>query len=538
MKSTFGFTSTTSDQFVAGLDESEKPELRLNRTRKANFNFNTSRSWIAEPQITYQKELGNHRITILGGVTFQYQNNNGRGFQASGQSSDLLLRDMVAGTSLSPLGVDINEYKYTAIFGRLNYFFKDKYLLNLTFRRDGSSRFGSNSKFNSFQAIGAGWILSEEQFFKNSLPILSFAKLRGSYGTTGNDQIGNYRFMDLYGSYTPTLPYQGIGGLLPFELPNANLEWEETRKLQMGLDMGLWKDRLLITANYARNRSSNSLTNVRMPQVTGFTSSLQNLPALIQNTDWEFSLNSQNITGGNFKWTSSINLTIPRNKLLAFPDFDSSFLKNFLIIGQPLNTTKRAPFYGVDPQTGIYLVTNRNCDPTNSPGPDDLTVFINSTARWYGGFLNNIRYKGFTLDFLVQFTKRYANDMLQLANIPGFFSSSNSSSMNGNQPVSVMNRWKQPGDATNVQRFSANIPLNTGDLAYRNASFLRLKNVSLSYEIPAMMLRTIKFKQLRVYTNAQNLFTITPYRGLDPETLSIGYLPPLRMITLGLQTTF
>lgn len=540
LKSTFGFTSNTSDQFIAALDETEKPESRENRRRMATFGFNTSRSWIIEPQLSFQQRWKKHNLGILLGTTFQYQGNNGRGFTAYGQTTDLLLRDMLAGTNLGTNGVDVNEYRYNAIFGRVNYTLSAKYLVNLSARRDGSSRFGPESQFNNFGALGIGWILSEESFFKHSLPFVSFAKIRGSYGSTGNDQIGNYRFMNLYSSYYVGIPYQNVGGVEPQGLPNPYLEWEETRKLQGGVDLGFWKDRLYVTVSYYRNRSSNSLTTINMPAIAGYKFWATNLPALIQNSGWEFALSTINLSSGSLRWSSSFNFTIPQNKLLEFPGLEFSPLNPSMTIGQPLSTLRYYRFYGVDPLTGVYLVENKYRGPTTKPGKEDPTVFAKTGSRWYGGLQNAISYKGFSIDFLLQFTHRYGNDVLQL-NTPGVFNSGRlPNSVTGNQPVSVMDRWQKPGDISSYQRF-ATLSLGGyagGNRAYSDISFLRMKNISLSYQIGSNLLQKIKFQQLKIYANAQNVFTITKYRGLDPETLTVSSVPPLRMVTAGLQATF
>lgn len=543
LKSTFGFTSTSSDQFIAPLDESEKPEDRLIRLRSATFSYNTSRTWIVEPQLVFQQKWVHHHLIVLTGATFQHQDNNGRAFTAWGQSSDLLLKDILAGTSLTADGVDVNEYRYNALFGRISYTFRGRYLANLSARRDGSSRFGPNNRFNNFSAVGLGWIVSEEAFFKRLLPLVSFAKLRGSYGSTGNDQIGNYRFMSLYRSQTRTIPYQGIGETVPQALPNPYLEWEETRKLQGGIDLGFWKDRVLLTVNFFRNRTSNSLTTLQLPIQTGFRSIVTNLPALIQNTGWEFSLTSTNINSGNLRWNSSLNLTIPRNKLIAFTGLESSPIASWLAIGQPLNTIKIYPFHGVDPMTGLYLVANRFGDPTSNPDIKDRTVFFNSLPRWYGGFQNSISYQRLSLDILLTFTRQYANDVIALTPNPGpgsfTIGDAASSSISGNQPATVMDRWQKPGDHRSYQRF-ATVSLGTalGNLAYRDVSFARIKNLSVSYQLAPSLLQKIKIQELRLYANAQNLLTLSRYKGLDPETLSISTLPPLRMITIGVKAVF
>ncbi|MBO9572445.1 MAG: SusC/RagA family TonB-linked outer membrane protein, partial [Chitinophagaceae bacterium] len=541
LKSTFGFTSSTSDQFIAALDESEKPEFRVDRFRTARFVFNKSRSWIIEPQLTWQQKWGYHSLNVLAGTTFQYENNDGRGIFSMGYTHDLLLRDMTAGTNIFSGGVDINEYKYTAFFGRVNYMFRDKYLMNFSARRDGSSRFGPQSQFHNFGAVGLGWIISEEPFFKRSLRFVSFAKIRGSYGTTGNDQIGNYQFMNLYGSYFNEIPYQNAGSSTTFNLPNPSLEWEETRKLQLGTELGFWKDRLLLSVNYYQNRTSNSLTFVNMPYVTGFERLLTNLDALIENTGWEFTLGSNNKAIGKVLWNANINLTIPRNKLLAFPGLETSPLKNRTIIGEPLNSAKTFSFYGVDPTTGIYMVADKHGEPTTTPNPDDQTIMTNTMPRWFGGFQNSFTYKGFSIDFLIQFIRKKSFHLLRLTTIPGWLGAGDLYFMSGNQPAFILDRWQKPGDVKTYEKFSSTgigLGSSTGDLTYQDGSYLRVKNVALSYQLPRGWLQKVKIQQMKIFVNGQNLFTLTPYNGLDPESLSITSLPPLRTIAAGLQVTF
>jgi TonB-linked SusC/RagA family outer membrane protein len=538
VKSTFGFTSTNSDQFLADLDESEMPEFRVDRYRNALFSFNSVRSWIVEPQLSFQRNWENHNLSILGGTTFQNQNTTGRALLLFGQPNDLLLRN--TGTGLGPLDLDISIYKYNAIFGRLNYALNGKYLLNVTGRRDGSSRFGANSQFANFYSVGAGWIMSEEKFFKEAFPWMSFGKIRGSYGTTGNDQIGNYKFMNLYSTSFGGIPYQNVAGSNPLGLPNPNFEWEETRKLQGGIDLGFLNDRLYVTVNYFRNRTSNNLVQVQMPFVTGFDRIFQNIEALIQNTGWEFLLNSINIKTENFRWSSSVNLTTSSNKVLEFPGLETSTLKSSITLGRPLGTAMDYNFYGVDPLTGLFMVRNRFGEPTTNPSyGEDRATFINQPAPWFGGIQNSFSYKGFSLDLLLQVTLQHTQDIQFLQGPAGYFSSGDQFYSWGNQHVSVMDRWQKPGDIKPYPRFGlGSTSVSWGDLSYRNTSFVRMKNASISYSIENKLLQKIKMQQIKVYANAQNLFTITKYKGLDPETLSISSLPPLRMITIGIQASF
>ncbi|MBB5440235.1 TonB-linked SusC/RagA family outer membrane protein [Pedobacter sp. AK017] len=539
VKSTFGFTNTISDQFLGTLNESVKPELRADRQRAANFGFNKSQSWIVEPQLSYTQALGKGRLSVLTGSTFQQQLNEGRAFLVNGQPSDQLLRNMASGATLRSTGIDIAQYRYSGVFARVGYVQDERYMLSLTARRDGSSRFGANNQMHNFGSIGLGWILSEEGFFKKVLPFISFAKLRGSYGFTGNDQLGNYRFMNLYTSVTPSILYQGQPGLEPLNLPNPNLEWELTKKMQLGLDMGIIKDRFLFTLNYTLNRSSNNLTDIALPHIAGFPSFTGNLPAVVQNRSWEFSLMTENIQSKEFHWSSSVNLTIPHNKLLAFPGLETSSLANFYIIGQSLNIARNYAFVGVDSQMGTFLIADRYGNPTSNPSVSNDRTSVNQTGlQLYGGLQNNLTYKGVKLEIFIQFTRQNGLQLPDFGAIPGRVIYSLIPI--GNQPLGVMQRWQKPGDISLYQRFTSTtrLPSDVGDRGFGDISYARIKNVSVSYQFPSKVTKWLSTQSLRVYLNSQNLLTITKYRGLDPETLSYSSLPPLRMITAGIQATF
>ncbi|MBO9571413.1 MAG: TonB-dependent receptor, partial [Chitinophagaceae bacterium] len=389
----------------------------------------------------------------------------GRGFSVSGQPSDQLIRNMASGSSFTPNALDLSKYRYNAFFGRIGYTYKEKYLLSLTGRRDGSSRFGVNNQFENFGSIGLGWILSGEPFLKNTLPFISFAKIRGSYGTTGNDQLGNYRFMSLYQSVVPSILYQDQPGLGPTNLPNPNLEWESNKKLQAGIDLGFVNDRFLLTVNYIRNRVSNSLTDITLPIIAGFLSFNDNLAALFENTGWEFSLRTDLLKSSAVKWNASVNLTIPRNKLLAFPDLATSSFKDLFVIGKSRNITREYVFSGVDPQTGTYFVTDRHGNPTNNPTPEDLYLPHRLGTQWYGGMQNSLSYGGFQLDFFIQYTNQVSRLPLEFG-FPGRLVTSSTTS--GNQPASVMQRWQKPGDVTNYQRFSSTPALGLLEQGDRN----------------------------------------------------------------------
>jgi TonB-linked SusC/RagA family outer membrane protein len=539
LKSSFGYTSLVSNQFSASLISSTPPESWPNFFRYALFSSNTSKSWIIEPQLSYLKNIKRGKLELLLGATIQQQDNEGQGIVATGQPNDQLLRSIAASTAIYPNGSDISTYKYVAGFGRLNYNWKDKYIINIVARRDGSSRFGDKNKFHSFASFGGAWIFSQETFFANKISFLSFGKIRGSYGNTGSDQIGNYQYLNLYQPYRTGNPYQGGSALISTGLPNPYLQWEQTRKLQIGLDLGFINNKILINATYVRNRSSNQLLSYNLPIITGFTGIYNNFPALIQNKSLEFSLYTQNIVTKSIKWNSNINLTFPSNKLLEFPDLINSSYNNQLAIGRSLEegyNFKTYQFYGVDPTTGIYQVYDQHGKPTTTPSyPSDATVFITSKPKLYGGIQQNIEYKGVQLEVFLQFTiQKYFNYLGGATqSLPGHFRRGE-----GNQPTSLLSRWQKPGDITTIQRFSANdlfYAYSPGDQAYQDVSFLRLKNLSISYDLSEKLVRSLKLNSCRLSLSAQNLITFTKYKGLDPESFNISTLPPLRIVTANLK---
>jgi hypothetical protein len=285
--------------------------------------------------------------------------------------------------------------------------------------------------------------------------------------------------------------------------------------------------------------------NFALPSTTGFSGVESNFPATVQNTDWEFSLNTTNVKGSKFSWKSNFNLTIPRNEVVAFPNIATSSYANGdegVIVGQPLGTLKVYHFLGVDPATGLYEVADAQGNPTTNPNySTDRTVLISPGQRYYGGFENAFQYKGFELDFTFQFVRQLGTKDLYYYNgggsVPGEFFRGTS-----NQPVTVLNNWQQPGDVNSIARFNTDgtvipwpiPPLSDAGFSF-DASYIRLKSLSLSWELPGSWLKKSHLQTCRFFFQGQNLLTITKYTGLDPENQSIYALPPLRVMTAGLQ---
>lgn len=524
------------------LDNKEKNLIPIAAQNPANSPTGTATiikgsitTWILEPQLDFQKEFGGGRFNALVGTTFQQTIKDRQGYVASGYINDTQLENPLAAASLNASGVDYSEYKYNAVFGRLNYNWRERYILNLTGRRDGSSRFGVNRRFANFGAIGTAWVFSNENIIKNSMPFLSFGKLRASYGVTGSDQIGDYQYLDTHSS--TQYNYQGGKGLIPTRLVNPDYGWEENRKFEVGIDLGFFTDRLNLSVSYYNNRSSNQLIGYTLPAITGFTSVQSNLPAEIQNTGVEIMVTTVNVRKKNLSWNSSINLTFPRNLLVSYPNIDASSYVNTYAVGRSLYVAKKYQSNGVDSQTGLYSFEDFDHDGTLN-SLVDAQFNKERIVNFFGGVQNTIIFGNFEVQFFIQFVNQIGNTyQYTMSSPPG---------ARANQPTAVLARWQKPGDITDVQRFTTT---GVGSTAFGNfsassdgviadASFVRLQNASVSYTMPVSLSKKVSSEKIRFYLQGQNLLTITDYLGSDPETQNTRTLSPLRMISVGAQLTF
>ncbi len=534
IRANIGYNTVVTDEFSKNPISSQDPAL--SPSGSSIFGNSSLKGWNLEPQLEYTINLGSSRLNMLIGSTFNETKYSGTFVQATGYTSDELLGSIGAGGDLYASS-NWSEYRYAAIFGRINYNWKKRYILNLSGRRDGSSRFGPGNQFANFGAIGAAWIFSETKYIQASLPFISYGKFRISYGTTGNDQIGNYQFLS---TWTNALPYNNSTTLYPSRLSNAEFGWEINRKFQGALELGLFKDKILISAGFYRNRSSNQLVTYPLPAQVGATSlAAKNLPALIQNWGGEFSLSTKNISGTSFSWTTSGSLTLHRNRLISYPGLAQSPYRSVYVEGKPLNLIYILEYLGIDPTTGLYQFNDLNGD--GAFNQNDYVVMGDRTPRFYGGIQNDIRVRNFQLNVFVEYRKQIGRNYLSSLRLPG--------RIGANQPVAVLDRWQKPGDITSIQRYSAARSgsfdataaytyLGNSNAIYSDASFIRIKNIALSYTIPEAILAKMRIESARIYMNLQNPVVFTKYKGSDPETQNLYRLPPMRTIVAGIQLNF
>ena len=519
-KANLGYTDFGSEELIKMPKRSYNPansESVTARSIHAGINRN---SWIMEPQLIFNKQLGNSEVDALVGTTFQKNTDTRLLMNGFGYSSEAQIGNLMVAEDVSVNDDRTSEYRYSAVFARLGYNWKRKLFLNLTGRRDGSSRFGTNRQFANFGAIGAAWIFSSEKIIKDSFPFLSFGKLRSSYGTTGSDQIGDYGYLD---AYEATL---APGGLIPIQLTNPDYSWEVNKKMEAALSLGLFDDKLNTEVSWYRNRSSNQLVGFPLPATTGFNSIQANLPATVQNTGWEFVLNSRNISSENFNWNTSFNLSFPKNKLVDFPDIEDTAYDNIYRVGKPLNIDLLYRYSGIDPETGLFTIEDINQD--GSFDFNDRVVIRDRGREYFGGINNTLSYKNISAQFLWEFVKQKGVDPYYLLRNVG-------SATNHLKGVANDGELQIPSQTTQARR--AHIYAIQSNLSSTDASFLRLKTFSLGYNLPNTFLTTINLKRGRLFLNGQNLITITPYKGLDPQVIGI-YLPVLRTISAGIELTF
>ena len=543
IRASLGYNKLNSIEYSGNPAISQNPYFQ--RIAAAEFGTKDIYNWIIEPQGEYRKKFGESKINILLGGTFEQDINSSSIISGSGYSNDILITS-IAGASDRTATDAYSPYKYNAVFGRVNYQFNQRYILNLNGRRDGSSRFGPGKQFGNFGSIGAAWIFSEETFVKKNLKWLSFGKLRASYGTTGNDAIGDYQYISRWQS--TEYYYQGALGYLPQNLYNPDYSWAITKKSEGAMELGFLNNRLLLTAIFYRNSSGNQLVYYQLPSQTGFSNVTENWSAKVQNTGWEFVVTSSNVKTKTFSWNTSFNLTVPRNKLVSFPGIESSSYATKYVVGQPLSVLMKFKYLGVNDTTGIFQFLTSGGAPTYSPIDasnnkfNDIEDIGNQDPKFYGGLNNSFEYKNFQLNIFIEFKKQTGTNSLgQIygVNVPGAES---------NLPAALLSRWRNPGDKSEFQKFTTDAFTPAGIVArtyfaqssgvYSDASYIRFKTVSLSYKLRGKLLEKIKAEIVRLYINAGNLLTITNYKGNDPETQDFYGVPPLRTIAIGCQFVF
>ncbi|WP_343673649.1 SusC/RagA family TonB-linked outer membrane protein [Chitinophaga sp.] len=523
-------------------ENSQVPTFSMNpntdsaSTGSARFGMQEIKSYIIEPQLDYVRTFGFGKLNALVGATWQYSSNRNMAINGSGYTDDGRLDDISAAATTSILSNYSSKYKYAALFGRLIYNYKNRYILNFSARRDGSSRFGPGKRWSNFGSIGGAWLFGNEDFVKNNVGFLDYGKLRGSYGITGNDQIGDYRYLDTWSSNINANPYQGIIPLTPDALLNSNFSWERSKKMETAIELGFLDNKLITTIAYFQNTNDRQIIAYRLPAQTGFMNVIKNEGVVVKNWGWEFEMTADVLRTPHFNWRLNANITVPQNRLIAFPDLENYDYSLHYSIGYPLNVLKLYHNAGVDKANGLYKFEDVNKDGTLSYY--DYQNVGDLDPKFYGGIGNTFQWKGLRLDIFLTLRKQTVPDYFYAA-----FVNYMSPGMLGNQSRFVLDRWQHAGDETKVQRYVTsnggvqNYNIWYSDAVYENNFYLKVKNISLTYSLNADLVKKMKLSGLRCYLQGQNLFTLTHYKGLDPETPYYFSLPTLRIVTVGFDVT-
>lgn len=519
-----GYTELRYSQRLINPSRSLRPGL-INNTV---FGNNLSRSVIFEPQADYVIRKGKSRLNLLIGGTYQDRTSERELLQLGNYKLESLMEDFAsAGT------VDVRQrtdlrYRYVSAFARATYTFSDTYILNGTLRRDGSSRFGPGKRFGTFGSLGAAIIFSNLSLIKESIPLLSLGKLRASYGSTGNDQIGDYQYLSTYSSPGTNL-YQGTATLSPNRISNDSFRWETTYKSDIGIELGFWKDRIMLTADYYSNRSSNQLVLYTLPTSTGFNSYQANLPAEVLNRGWELSLSAEIISNSRLKWSTNFNLTLPKNKLRSFENLASSSYALLYEIGQDITRISGYRYLSPDPQSGAARYAGQDGNPSTTPYR--YFTLGKLTPDFFGGMGNRLEVGRVELEVFIQFVKSESRG--GLTGTPGRTAY--------NTYALLEDRWNPENTGALFPRASLTSDnlMALSSLNLFDSSYLRLKNVSLSYRLGERVLSRLGLRNLKIYAQAQNLLTIWNRSAalLDPESSSVSAAstPTLRSVNLGIQ---
>ena len=534
LKTSGGFGNIQSNQTLLVPIRAQNP--KVNPKGSGTHSITGVTNFIIEPQLEYNRFLGKGKLNALIGGSWQNNKTSYNRAVGTGYTNDALLSS-VNNAPVRNAANGTGIYHYAALFGRLGYNLMEKYLINLNGRRDGSSKFGPGRQFGNFGSIGMAWIFSEEAWMRKGIPIISFGKLRASHGASGGDDIGNYQFLSRWAFGAPDNSYNGILPLNPLSHLDSLIQWQVNYKTELALTIGVLNDRLTIDVSWYKNRCNNQLVQFPTPLYTGFGSVLTNSPANVENKGWELVAKAKAVQTKNWGWDINFNISRNRNRLISYPNFSESPYYLRAELGKPLSIQRVLHYTGINPLTGNYDFEDKNGSGNieNNKAREDDTYWLDITPDFFGGISNNIRWKGWRFSCLFYFKKQINRSVLASTGYPGGIK---------NQPSSILSRWQHPGDISSTPRFSTKPPsveltrfLNS-DGIWTDASYIRLQNISLSYQLPESFCKKIKIVDCNFFFRGQNLFVMTKYDGLDPEVTAF-HAPPLpRILTGGVTLKF
>ncbi len=542
--------------------------LGANTNGRASVSALQTVNWLNENTLTYTREIGSaHTLTTLMGYTTQTYHSEDVTANAIGFNDDFALyHNLGAGATLQVPASSGSDWALISYLARINYGFDDRFLLTLTARRDGSSRFGPSNKYGFFPSGALAWRLINEKFMQNQR-LFSDLKFRFSYGLTGNQEIGDYRYLSsiavaayAFGGANPIR----LNGGAPNGISNLDLRWEKNAQADIGFDIGMLNNRVQLTADYYVKTTSDLLFSINVPLSTGYSTSLRNI-GRVRNRGLELSLNTINVDKGPLRWSTEVNIAFNRNEVLTLdgrPDFltgEGAGHLNVsntvqLKVGEPLGNFYGRVFDGIFQNReeidnsaqktalpGDIRYADLNGDGTIND--NDRTVIGNGYPDFFGGVNNTISYKGFDLNFFFQGS--YGNSILNYGRFDLY-----SLNGNNNQSIDVLDRWTSANPGNTIPRAnSAGGQRILSSFHVEDGAYLRLKTISVGYNLPQKLLNRLAIRSAKIYLSAQNWLTFTNYGGYDPEVsrygtssisqgMDYGSYPAAKTFLAGLNLTF
>ncbi|KAA6440778.1 SusC/RagA family TonB-linked outer membrane protein [Dyadobacter flavalbus] len=492
----------------------------------ASSRFN---SWQFENYLTYNKQFAKiHSLNAMLGLSWQHMDR----FDNTARSQNFTdtyfqFNNLGAGaTALAPSS-GASAYGLNSYFARLNYGLMDKYLITFTGRIDGSSKFGAANRYAFFPSAAVAWRVTEEEFMKG-IPAISNLKIRASYGATGNSEIPAYRALAGMSSYDAIFGGSRNIGIGVGRMSNSSLQWEKTQQVDMGIELGLFSNRLNLELDLYRRKVNDMLLDAPLPLSSGYSSIFTNIGSM-ENKGVEFAVNSTNIKAGDFSWSTTFNISVNKNKVLALSGGSDIYSGATVIrVGEPVGSFFGRVHQGTWSTAEAEVAKRYNMLPgdvkyqdLNNDGTindNDRTIIGKGIPDGFGTFLNTFQYKAWSLTVDLQYM--YGNDVLDRS-----IHSAEDRQGIANSYKTVLNAWTETNQNTpiaQIRPINAYYTTNNDSHKVTDASFIRGRNLLLAYTFPSDLVSRLKLDRLRAYASVQNFFVTTKYKGYDPEVSNSG----------------
>ena len=487
---------------------------------EGQYNTGETLRYIFDNTLSYDEVFDKHKLGVILGSSISDENRISSAQTKRNFASETVRTLNTASENFSQSS-DAGSWSLESYFARANYSYDDKYLLTASIRTDGSSRIAPDNRWGEFKTISAGWNLSNESFMEG-VDFLQNLKLRAGYGETGNlpSALNAYANIVNVSVFPADATNLNPGRLPSTQAGNADLQWETSDQINVGLDFSVLDNRIYISADYYTKRTENMIFPSTLPKSTGFLTKVINLDGVIENTGFEFAINASLVNTTDFSWNSSLNMSFNDNIVMDIPEDEIIFSTRLQNLGGNLSITKNGipigSFWGlnaegVDPQTGDMIFTDNNGDGTITP--DDKQVIGNPMPDFTYGFVNEFSYKNFDLNVVIDGS--YGNEIYNTGK-----QNLQSMRFSEQQSADVADRWRNPGDQTDMPRATlvdSNLNSFINTRWIEDGSYLRVRDISLSYNFGQNVVEKLSISGLRIYGNLKNWFTITNYSGYSPE---------------------